>query len=294
MCPACATIQPAAPGAKPAAADPTSTPPRPPSPGGPLRAPSAPDAPAGFAGPPAGFTGPPAGFVGGASAATAPPPPATPARSSRGRGPLVVVLVVVVALIAGGAFVLTRDDGDTVDASKPASSSSADGSTTAAPATTAKPAPTVTWTPASDPTSGLRWEHPGSDLLQAPDMGALAKGNIGTQARLWVAGELPDGAGSHADVTIWGPGGGVTDASVDELLSFHQDMYGWGKTPYPKALTIAGAPAKAFDASDDDDSRFEAVAFVDGTVVLVELYVPKGESLDPAMFERFVGSFTRG
>jgi hypothetical protein len=202
---------------------------------------------------------------------------------------------VVVALIAGGAFVLTRDDGDTVDASKPAASGRADGSTTtAAPTPATKPAPAVSWTPTSDPASGLRWEHPGSDLLQAPDMGALAKGNIGTQARLWLAGESPDRAGPHADVTIWGPGGGVSDASVDELLSFHQDMYGWGDTPYPKALTIAGAPAKAFDASDDDDSRFEAVAFVDGTVVLVELYVPKGEPLDPAVFERFVGSFTKG
>lgn len=218
-----------------------------------------------------------------------------PARASRGRGPLVVVLVLVVALLAAGAFVLTRDDGDAVDASKPASSSSSEGLTTAAPSATAtKPAPAVTWTPVSDPASGLRWEHPGSDPLQAPDMGALAKGHIGSQARLWVAGATPDRVGPRADVTVWGPGGGVTAASVDELLAFHHDMYGRGDAPYPKALTIAGAPARAFDASDDQDSRFEAVAFVDGTVVLVELYVPKGEPLDPAVFERFVGSFAKG
>ena len=154
--------------------------------------------------------------------------------------------------------------------------------------------PAVTWTPVSDPASGLRWEHPGSDPLQAPDMGALAKGHIGSQARLWVAGATPDRVGPRADVTVWGPGGGVTAASVDELLAFHHDMYGRGDAPYPKALTIAGAPARAFDASDDQDSRFEAVAFVDGTVVLVELYVPKGEPLDPAVFERFVGSFAKG
>jgi hypothetical protein len=115
-------------------------------------------------------------------------------------------------------------------------------------------------------------------------------GPMGSLPTLWTSNE----AGVDAQVSIWGPEAGATQASIDDLVRFHHDMYRRATTPYAKALTVAGTPATVLDGSTDQVSLLEALAVVDGSLVLIEVSGVHGKPADPTVFEQFVASFAKG
>lgn len=263
--------------------------------------PSAPVAPPA---PPPGFAG--AGPAPSGWATTAPTP--APASRRRSSGTIIAVIVIVIVVLAAGGWLATRPD-DSSTASGSARSGASDSgragpgaliagetSTTQAPATTTTSIP---WLPAGDPASGLSWQLPGEGGDPHEDAIAFLPGSPGARPTEWSVGNITDIDGKQlpgvpATVVIWGPETGATQADVDEYIRFGRDLYRQAATPYPKALTIAGRPATAVDASTDQVSSYHALAVVDGAMVLVQVSAYNGEKADPAVFERLVASFTKG
>lgn len=240
---------------------------------------------------PSGAGTPPPGF----SARSAPTPPAwapvppTPpaAKRTRSWAPLAAVIVVIAAL-AGGGYFWTQRDTESTDGAATARATT----TTAARATTTTAAP-ITWTPVSDAASGLTFTLPAGEVTEVPGM-ALASGVPGGPPAAWATGAGQDEPAFSVQVAIWGPEHAADQTTVDDLLRFHHELYRRGNAPYPKAVSIAGAPATALDASDGQTAMLEAVATVDGSLVLVELWASDGNEADPAVFEQILASFAKG
>lgn len=219
------------------------------------------------------------------------------ANRSSSKGPLIGVVVVVVALVAAGAWFFTRDGDDSSDTSDPSAASTADpsaGVTTPPGKPVSTTAPPTIWTDVSDPVSGLRWKMPGATVVDIRTLETGVAGPLGVTGRGWGVGVGQPGAGPTVKVAIWSPDPPADQATVESALRSHRDFQGPTDRSYPEPVTVAGAPATAFDASTDSSSVWQAFAVVDGSFVVVRVNVDDGTKADPEVFAEVLASFTKG